>query len=169
MPPAPPTRGGSVLTTVPQQAPQPSIPSIFRSDEFDDFSAKFESKVQPKTTGNAFLDSLAEEKPSTADAWGDSDTFGETATTTENCFATEEDGFDTWDPPVVPESTPYMTRRMSNGSDEVGKDFSVVIKPKGAAIDYGNAGPPILGPPPAKSPYSGSAYSGGELIVLLQN
>lgn len=163
-PPPPPTRGGSMLTSV----QQPVVPEIFRSDEFDDFSAKFESKSQPKSTGNAFLDSLEEDKPKTvvaADAWGDSsDAFGTTAAA-ENCFANDEDGFDSWDPPVVPESTPYMTRRMSTGSDDgVAKDFSVVIKPK-TDTEYATAGP-ILGPPvPQKSPYSGSAYSEGERKV----
>lgn len=161
-PPPPPTRGSSVLTT----SSQPTrVPEIFKSDEFDDFSAKFESKSQPKvTTGNAFLDSLEPAKTAPADAWGDSDAFGGTSATSvvvDDGFGNEEDGFDTWDPPTVPESTPYMTRRMSGGSDE-GKDFSVVIKPRGDPAEYAIAAP-ILGPPaPQRSPYSGSVYSEGE-------
>lgn len=163
-PPPPPARGGSVLTSAqPQHA---AVPDIFQSDEFDDFSAKFESKSQPKSTGNAFLDSLAQDAPVVAaDAWGDSDAFGgptvTVAAAVDDGFGNDEDGFDTWDVPVVPESTPYMNRRSSGGSDE-GRDFSVVIKPKGADIDYGNVAP-ILGPPQQqKSPYSGSVYSEGE-------
>lgn len=156
-PPPPPARGGSVLTTT--VSPQPVVvPEIFKSDEFDDFSAKFESKTQPKT-GNAFLDSLAEDIPVvvTADAWGD-DAFGGGSAAVDDGFGNDEDGFDTWDPPVVPESSPYMTRRLSNGSDE-GKDFSVVIKPKGAHVDFGNVAPILGPPPPQRSPYSGSIYS----------
>lgn len=174
-PPRPPARGGSVLTTVQQAAPPPPtaavvptvVPEIFKSDEFDDFSAKFESKSQSKVTGNAFLDSLGQDEvTTTADAWGDSDAFGGPAVAVDDGFGNEEDGFDTWDPPTVPESTPYMNRRMSNGSDE-GRDFSVVIKPKGANVDFGNIAP-ILGPPapPQRSPYSGSVYSEGELYRL---
>lgn len=158
-PPRPPARGGSVLTTVTPQA----VPEIFRSDEFDDFSAKFESKSQPKVTGNAFLDSLVQDEvaTTTANAWGDSDAFNEAAEAADDGFGNEEDGFDTWNVPVVPESTPYMNRRSSGGSDD-GKDFSVVIKPKGVEFNSGNVAP-ILGPPPQKSPYSGSAYSEGEM------
>jgi stonin-1/2 len=159
-PPRPPARGGSVLTTTQTQPTAAVVPEIFKSDEFDDFSAKFESKSQPKITGNAFLDSLGQSEPaSTVDAWGDSDAFSGPAVAVDDGFGNDEDGFDTWDPPVVPESTPYMARKMSGGSED-GKDFSVVIKPKGADIGYANA--PILGPPPPqRSPYSGSAYSEG--------
>lgn len=156
-PPPPPARGGSVLTTT--VSPQPAVvPEIFKSDEFDDFAAKFDSKTQPKT-GNAFLDSLAEDIPVVvnADAWGD-DAFGGGSAAVDDGFGNDEDGFDTWDPPVVPESSPYMTRRLSNGSDE-GKDFSVVIKPKGAHVDFGNVAPILGPPPPQRSPYSGSIYS----------
>lgn len=156
-PPPPPARGSSVLTTSVTPA---MVPEIFKSDEFDDFSAKFDSKTQPKTTGNAFLDSLGEDATPAADAWGGSDAFGSTAPVDDG-FGNDEDGFDTWDPPVVPESTPYMNRRMSGGSDE-GRDFSVVIKPKGADIDYGNVAPILGPPPPQKSPYSGSVYSEGQ-------
>lgn len=155
-PPPPPTRGSSVLTTS-VATTATAVPEVFKSDEFDDFSAKFDSRSQPKVTGNAFLDSLGEESTTTVDAWGDSDAFG--GAPIDDGFGNDEDGFDTWDPPVVPESTPYMNRRMSGGSDE-GKDFSVVIKPKGVDIDYGSVAP-ILGPPPQKSPYSGSVYSEG--------
>ena len=159
-PPPPPVRGGSVLTSASPQ--KPSVPEIFKSDEFDDFAAKFDSKSQP-TTGNAFLDSLGEGKASTADAWGDSDAFGDSAVAADDGFGNEEDGFDAWDPPEVPESTPYMARRMSGGSDER-KDFSVVIRPKGDH-EFGTA-TAILGPPPQKSPYSGSVYSEGKFIYL---
>lgn len=167
-PPPPPARGSSVLTT-PVQPPQQQlpqvVPEIFRSDEFDDFSAKFDSKSQPKvTTGNAFLDSLGEEPvAATADAWGDSDAFGGPSVAVDDGFGNEEDGFDTWNVPVVPESTPYMARRTSNGSDD-GKDFNVVIKPKGANVDFGNVAPILGPPPPQRSPYSGSVYSEGEII-----
>lgn len=162
-PPQPPVRGSSVLTTT---AVVPTIvPDIFKSDEFDDFSAKFDSKSQPKTTGNAFLDSVTEDKVSAVDAWGDSDAFG-TSAPVDGGFGNEDDGFDNWNPPVVPESTPYMNRRMSAGSDE-GKDFSVVIKPKGADNGYGGVAPILGPPPPQKSPYSGSIYSEGENIFNL--
>lgn len=162
-PPPPPARGSSVLTT----SIAPTVVSeVLKSDEFDDFSAKFDSKSQPKITGNAFLDSLGEDTTTvTVDAWGDSDAFG-SVVPVDDGFGNEEDGFDTWDPPVVPESTPYMNRRMSDGSDE-GKDFSVVIKPKGADIDYGSVAPILGPPPPQKSPYSGSVYSEGQKIVFL--
>lgn len=165
-PPPPPARISSVLTT-PVQPPQQQlphvVPEIFKSDEFDDFSAKFDSKSQPKvTTGNAFLDSLGEEPvAATADAWGDSDAFGGPSIAVDDGFGNEEDGFDSWNVPVVPESTPYMNRRMSNGSDD-GKDFSVVIKPKGANVDFANVAPILGPPPPQRSPYSGSAYSEGK-------
>lgn len=154
-PPPPPARGGSVLTSV-SPVTNPVIPDIFKSDEFDDFSAKFESKTQPKVTGNAFLDSLGEGVASTADAWGDSDAFGDNAVEADDGFG-NEDGFDTWNAPVVPESTPYMTRRGSGGSDD-NKDFSVVIRPK-QDMDYATAAPILGPPPPQRSPYSGSIYS----------
>lgn len=161
-PPPPPARGSSVLTTA-----QPVTPVIFESDGFDDFSAKFESKSQAKASTNAFADSVTPE--TTVDAWGGSDAFGDNSAAAENCFGNDEDGFDTWDPPVVPESTPYMARRMSVGSDE-GKDFSVVIRPKTADTDFSSVGPILGPPPPQKSPFSGSAYSEGCLkIVRIQS
>jgi stonin-1/2 len=156
-PPAPPARGGSVLTTVVTPVSNPVVPEIFKSDEFDDFSAKFESKTQPKVTGNAFLDSLGDGNASTADAWGDSDAFGDSAVTAESGFGNDDDGFDSWNPPAVPESTPYMARRGSGGSDE-GRDFSVVIRPK-QDVDFATAAPILGPPPPQRSPYSGSVYS----------
>lgn len=159
-PPPPPARGSSVLTST----QQPVTPTIFESDGFDDFSAKFESKSQVKTSANAFADSITPE--ATVDAWGGSDAFGDNSAATENCFANDEDGFDTWDPPVVPESTPYMARRMSVGSDE-GKDFSVVIRPKTADTDFSTVGPILGPPPPQKSPFSGSAYSEGSFYTFL--
>lgn len=159
-PPPPPTRGSSILTTPSQPT---RVPEIFKSDEFDDFSAKFESKSQPKvTTGNAFLDSLEPAEAAPADAWGASNAFGGASVVVDDGFGNEEDGFDTWDPPVVPESTPYMNRRMSGASDD-GKDFSVVIKPRGDPADYATAAPILGPPPPQRSPYSGSVYSEGEL------
>lgn len=163
-PPRPPARGGSVLTTVQPSPVAAVVPEIFRSDEFDDFSAKFESKTQPKVTGNAFLDSLGTDAVP-ADAWGDADAFGGTAVSADDGFGNDEEGFDTWDPPVVPESTPYMNRRGSSGSNE-GKDFSVVIKPKQVDFDYGNAAPILGPPPPQRSPYSGSIYSEGKAICF---
>lgn len=159
-PPRPPARGGSVLTSAQPIVQATVVPDVFKSDEFDDFSAKFESKTQPKITGNAFLDSLGQDAPATADAWGDSDAFGGAAVAADDGFGNEEDGFDTWDPPVVPESSPYMNRRLSNGSDE-GKDFTVVIRPKGD-VDFAIAAPIMGPPPPQRSPYSGSVNSGGE-------
>ena len=155
-PPAPPARGGSVLTTVVTPVSNPVIPEIFRSDEFDDFSAKFDSKFQPKVSGNAFLESLGDGAASTVDAWGDSDAFGESAAAAESGFGNEE-GFDSWNAPAVPESTPYMARRSSGASDE-GKDFSVVIRPK-QDVDFATAAPILAPPPPQRSPYSGSVYS----------
>lgn len=160
-PPRPPARGGSVLTSVspvqPFAAPAAATTDIFPADEFDDFSAKFESKSQP-STGNAFLDSLPQPVKTETDAWGDSGAFGESAVAVDDGFGNDEDGFDTWDVPVVPESSPYMHRRSSNGSDE-GRDFSVVIKPKGADVTFANAAPILGPPPPQRSPYSGSIYS----------
>lgn len=155
-PPAPPARGGSVLTTVITPVSNQVIPEIFRSDEFDDFSAKFDSKFQPKVAGNAFLESLGDGAGSTVDAWGDSDAFGESAAAAESGFGNDE-GFDTWNAPAVPESTPYMARRSSGASDE-GKDFSVVIRPK-QDVDFATAAPILAPPPPQRSPYSGSVYS----------
>lgn len=166
-PPRPPARGGSVLTSVsPVAAVAPPIArvtasDIFPSDDFDDFSAKFESKSQPQPTGNAFLDSLPQPEKTETDAWGDSGSFGETTVAVDDGFGNDEDGFDTWDVPVVPESSPYMHRRGSNGSDD-GKDFSVVIKPKEAGVSFANAAPILGPPPPQRSPYSGSIYSEGK-------
>jgi hypothetical protein len=153
-PPRPPARGGSVLTTI--QPAQPSVvPDIFKSDEFDDFSAKFESKTA--VVSNAFMDAVAPEVVTAGDAWGDSgNAFGDTAV--DDGFGNDDDGFDSWNVPVVPESTPYMHRRGSDGSDE-GKDFSVVINPVKGRAEYETA--PALAPP-QKSPYSGSIYSEGE-------
>ncbi|KAL7026633.1 hypothetical protein ACKWTF_005109 [Chironomus riparius] len=161
--PPPPIRGSSVLTTVQQSVPMqqyhhvsnPIIPEEENVDEFDDFAVKFESTGQVKNTGNAFLDSLAVE--STGDAWGDtSDAFGGAVTVITSDGFGNEDGFDSWDAPVAPESTPYAQRKLSSGSiDE--KDLSVTIKPK-TDFDYVTA--PALAPPPqSKSPYSGSVYS----------
>ncbi len=162
-PPPPPVRGGSVLTTVspqPTSNPSPqqqtyqssSIPQIQHTDEFDDFAAKFESTGATKSTGNAFLDSLGGNEES-ADAWGDSsDAFGATTQNSDGFGA--DDGFDTWEPPVVPESTPYAQRKHSTGSNEA---INVTIKPKGD-YDYSNVTAPAL-VPPTKSPY----YSGSEL------
>lgn len=158
-PPPPPARGSSVLTSTQQT----EVPVTFESDGFDDFSAKFESKSQVKPTLNAFTDSVTPEV--VVDAWGGSDAFGDNSAVTENCFANDEDGFDTWDPPVVPESTPYMNRRMSVGSDD-GKDFSVVIRPKTAETDFSTVGPILGPPPPQKSPFSGSAYSEGDEKII---
>lgn len=168
--PPPPIRGSSVLTTVQQSVPMqqqhhvsnPIIPEEENVDEFDDFAAKFESTGQVKTTGNAFLDSLAVE--SSADAWGDSsDAFGGAVTITPSDGFGNEEGFDTWDVPATPESTPYAQRRLSSGSIEE-KDLSVTIKPK-TDFDYVTA--PALAPPASKSPYSGSVYSEGKLNVIL--
>ncbi|KAG5683779.1 hypothetical protein PVAND_013043 [Polypedilum vanderplanki] len=161
--PPPPARISSVLTTVQQpqvvQQPvvthsNPIVPEIKQTDDFDDFSAKFESTGPQKSTGNAFLDSLGT-TASSGDAWGDSsnDAFG-TSSTTNDGFG-GDDGFDSWDVPAAPESTPYAKRRMSNDSNE-GDSFNVSIKPK-VDFDYGIA--PALAPPSQKSPYSGSAYS----------
>lgn len=164
-PPRPPARGGSVLTSVSPVAPVASrvtASDIFPADEFDDFSAKFESKSQPQPTGNAFLDSLPQPEKNETDAWGDSGAFGGNTVAVDDGFGNDEDGFDTWDVPEVPESSPYMHRRASNGSDD-GKDFSVVIKPKEAGVSFANAAPILGPPPPQRSPYSGSIYSEGEL------
>ncbi|CRK91113.1 CLUMA_CG004801, isoform A [Clunio marinus] len=158
-PPPPPARDGSVLSSVKTQQPA-VVPEIVKPDEFDDFSMKFESKGQTKATGNAFLDSLETTAVDTADAWGGSDAF-DGNNVVDDGFG-NEDGFDSWDAPVVPESTPFMNRRSSIDSDE-GKDFSVVIKPKAIGFDLNDHGSvaPILGPPPPqRSPYSGSVYSG---------
>lgn len=173
--PPPPIRGGSVLTTVQQSVPQQqqlqnhntnafsssTIPEMQRSDEFDDFSAKFET-AQTKTTGNAFLDSIGATSPAATDAWGD--TTG-VVVSADDGFG-NDDGFDTWDPPAVPESTPYMHRRASRDSDEE-RDLKVVIKPKSNA-EYATA--PALAPPIAKSPYSGgSIYSEGSFKMVVVN
>lgn len=167
--PPPPIRGGSVLTTVQQSVPMqqqhhvsnPLVPDIQQTDEFDDFAAKFESTGQIKTTGNAFLDSLAVE--SSGDAWGDSsDAFGAVTVTNPTDGFGNEDGFDSWDVPAAPESTPYAQRKLSSGSIEE-KDLSVTIKPK-TDFDYVTA--PALAPP-SKSPYSGSVYSEGKLGEII--
>lgn len=169
--PPPPARISSVLTTVQQpqvvQQPvvtqtNPIIPEVKQLDDFDDFSAKFESTGAQKVTGNAFLDSLGPTASATSgDAWGDSssDAFGASSTTNDGFGG--DDGFDNWDVPAAPESTPYAKRRMSNDSNE-GDSFNVSIKPK-VDFDYGIA--PALAPPQQKSPYSGSAYSEGEFKV----
>lgn len=166
--PPPPIRGSSVLTTVQQSVPMqqqhhvsnPIIPEE-NVDEFDDFAAKFESTGQVKSTGNAFLDSLAVE--TSGDAWGDSsDAFGGAVTVTASDGFGNEDGFDSWDVPAAPESTPYAQRKLSSGSIEE-KDLSVTIKPK-TDFDYVTA--PALAPPASKSPYSGSVYSEGKMKVL---
>jgi hypothetical protein len=166
-PPPPPARGGSVLTTVsPQYTHPPSVisqqqiysappvvPEIQQVDEFDDFAAKFESTGATKSTGNAFLDSLAPVEE-TADAWGDSSSaFGVTAAANDGFGG--DDGFDTWEPPAVPESTPYPQRKLSSDSIEA---INVTIRPKGD-YDYSNVTAPALAAPPARSPYSGSVYS----------
>lgn len=180
-PPPPPIRGGSVLTSVQPVASQPSMPpensyqqsyannpvtpSPFQqADEFDDFAAKFESTNAVKSTGNAFLDSLGVTAESSADAWGDaspSNAFGDAPTNAFNDTGTTgfgaDDGFDNWNVPVAPESTPYAHRKMSTGSNE---NISVTIRPKGD-YDIGSVTAPALAPP-QKSPYSGSAYSEGK-------
>lgn len=158
-PPPPPVRGGSVLTSI-QQPVSNFVPEIAQSDEFDDFAAKFESKTQVKTTGNAFLDSLEQDTiaPVVVDAWGPNDAFGVAPVVAAHGFENEDDGFDTWNPP------PKNNRRYS-GSDEE-KEFKVEIKPKGN-IDFGIAAP-ILGPPvPQRSPYSGSNNSEGKSQINL--
>lgn len=166
-PPPPPVRGGSVLTTVSPQYTQPQtafpqqstytaspvVPEIQKSDEFDDFAAKFENTGATKSTGNAFLDSLGTTDNST-DAWGDSNAFGEIVAVADDGFG-GDDGFDTWEPPAVPESTPYPQRKLSSGSNEA---INVTIRPKGD-YDYSNVTAPALAAPPARSPYSGSVYS----------
>jgi hypothetical protein len=165
-PPPPPVRGGSVLTSSVQHPISNFVTatSTAVSDEFDDFAAKFESKTQVKTTGNAFLDSLGEDAvavaPISADAWGANDAFGGAAPVAVNDgFDNEEDGFDTWNPP------PINTRQLS-GSDEE-KEFKVEIRPKGN-VDFGIAAP-ILGPPaPQRSPYSGSNNSEGINNLILK-
>jgi stonin-1/2 len=164
--PPPPVRGGSVLTTVQQSVPRQqqlqnhntnafssTTSEMQGSDEFDDFSVKFET-AQTKTTGNIFLDSIGATSPAATDAWGDTSRFVVSA---DDGFG-NEDGFDSWDPPAVPESTPYMHRRASRDSDEE-RDLKVVIKPKTNA-EFATA--PAIAPPVAKSPYlGGSIYSEG--------
>lgn len=156
--PPPPVRGGSVLTTVQQSVPQQQLQNhntnvfslasdLQHSDEFDDFSAKFET-AQIKSTGNAFLDSIGANSPVSTDAWGDTSSVVVSA---DDGFG-NDDGFDSWDPPAVPESTPYMHRKVSRDSDEE-QDLKVVIKPKSNA-EYATA--PALAPPIAKSPYLGA-------------
>jgi hypothetical protein len=175
--PPPPIRGSSVLTTTQQtvsaqqqqqqqnhHVSNPIVPAFQKSDEFDDFAAKFENTGQVKSTGNAFLDSLGITESSTSnDAWGSSnDAFGSASTTNVTAsdgFGADEVGFDSWDPPAVPESTPYAQRRMSSESND-GKDFSVTIKPR-ADYDYANVTAPALAPPMQKSPF-GSVYSEGK-------
>lgn len=167
--PPPPTRGGSVLTTVQQSVAEQqnknqqnafsSVPAITQSDDFDEFAAKFDS-VQTKSTGNAFLDSLGMTSPAaTSDAWGDGGGggFGD-ANAADDGFG-NDDGFDTWEAPAAPESTPYKHRRASRDSDEE-QDFSVVIKPK-TNTEYATA--PHIAPPTAvRQP----AFSGERSTVM---
>lgn len=163
--PPPPTRGSSVLTTVQQSVTEQhknhqnafsSVPEITRSDDFDEFAAKFDS-VQTKSTGNAFLDSLGMTSPAvTSDAWGDDGGFGD-GNAADNGFG-NEDGFDSWEAPAAPESTPYKNRRGSRDSDE--ENFSVVIKPK-TNTEYATA--PQIAPPTAVSK---PAFS-GEFFTLI--
>ncbi|CAO1406835.1 unnamed protein product [Diamesa hyperborea] len=152
-PPRPPVRYSSVLTTVPAPSPVPDA-------VFDDFSAKFESKPTAKVTGNAFLDSLVEDPVVVAaDAWGDSDdAFGNTVAPSAG-FDNDEVGFDSWAPPVVPGSTPFDRKDSDDDDDLPGKELHVVIRPIDNGAGFGMA-TPALGPPPRKSPYSGSVYSG---------
>lgn len=184
-PPPPPIRGGSVLTSSQPVASQPSLPlensyqqsyannpvtpQFQQADEFDDFAAKFESTNVVKSTGNAFLDSLGVTAESSADAWGDtspSNAFGDAPTNvfteTNTAGFGADDGFDNWNVPVAPESTPYANRKMSTGSNE---NISVTIRPKGD-YDIGNVTAPALAPPLQKSPYSGSVYSEGKFSKL---
>lgn len=178
-PPPPPIRGGSVLTSAqqpvsPQEYSQPQpvipqqtystptvIPEIQKVDEFDDFAAKFESTGATRSTGNAFLDSLGIVEES-GDAWGDSSSaFGDPVAPVHDGFG---EGFDTWEPPAVPESTPYAQRKLSSGSIE---NINVTIRPKGD-YDYSNVTAPALAPPMAKSPYSGSVYSEASGMKLIK-
>lgn len=167
-PPPPPVRGGSVLTTIQQPVSvqqqsytSPVVPEIHQADEFDDFAAKFESTNAVKSTGNAFLDSLGvSATENSADAWGDSgssNAFGDSGVVGDGFGA--DDGFDSWNVPAAPESTPYAQRKMSSESNE---NISVTIRPKGD-YDIGNVTAPALAAPPQRSPYSqGSAYSEGK-------
>lgn len=141
----------------PVRSYNPPAPKIKQTDDFDAFSAKFDSKVQPKPTGNAFLDSFGTNVTDTSDAWGDSsDAFGGNAV---DGFGNEEDGFDTWNPPAAPEGTPF-DRRDSRESPDDNKEFNVVIRPKEGDYTFGTA-TPVLAPPPQRSPQTGSVYSGG--------
>lgn len=159
-PPPPPVRS--------YNPPAPAhVPEIKQTDDFDAFSAKFESKVQPKLTGNAFLDSFGTNVTDTADAWGDTNSFVVVESAVDG-FGNEEDGFDTWNPPAVPEGTPFE-RRGSKDSDD-NKEFNVFIRPKETDYNYG-AITPVLAPPPQRSPVhsGGMSINSYKTIQILNN
>ncbi|XP_067635830.1 protein stoned-B-like [Eurosta solidaginis] len=123
-------------------APAYTANNIFASepDEFDAFSAKFDSvKKDNISILDGFGGGSGAVTPSGGDAWGNSafgspaaavpDAFGAT-----DCFENEDDGFYAMKAPVRADSV-----------ESVDKEFSVVIRPKG---DNSQTITPQLAPPP---------------------
>ncbi|KAL7745225.1 hypothetical protein ACLKA6_008274 [Drosophila palustris] len=136
----------------PRQAAPPPVPpasyvsNIFAAepDEFDAFSAKFDSV---KKDNISILDGFGGGgsgaiTPTGGDAWGDS-AFG-SATTTANAFGevnSADDGFGNEDDDFYAMQAPVR----ADSVESVDKEFSVVIRPKAE----GSAGvAPQLAPPP---------------------
>ncbi|XP_017487254.1 PREDICTED: protein stoned-B [Rhagoletis zephyria] len=121
-------------------APPYTANNIFaiEPDEFDAFSAKFDSV---KKDNISILDGFGGSgavTPSGGDAWGDS-AFGSPATTN-NAFGAS-DAFDNEDDDFYAMKAPIR----ADSVESVDKEFNVVIRPKG---DTTNAIAPQLAPPP---------------------
>ncbi|GAB0087168.1 Protein stoned-B [Sergentomyia squamirostris] len=162
-----------VQPVIPVTAPPPSAVDIFGvtemahspqvADEFDAFAAKFDS-AETKSV-NAFgddpiksvLNGFGSTTATSDDAWGGSTpAFGEECAAADG-FGADEESFDSFLSMNPPVQAPGFDRSDSHDSDDVQRDFNVVIKPR-----EGDVTPSFmaaaLAPPPKSS--ANSTYSG---------
>lgn len=133
--------------------PVPIVTNIFAaSDEFDAFSAKFDSV---KKDNVSLLDGfggggITPTSTGGGDAWGDSDDFGSVTPAAPDEGFGNEDGFDPFLAMQAPER--------SESVESVDKEFNVVIRPKANGAQ--GITPALAPPPPPRGAQSTAGNSG---------
>ncbi|KAK9870751.1 hypothetical protein WA026_009713 [Henosepilachna vigintioctopunctata] len=118
---------------------------FFKEDEFDAFAHKFDSVKSDNQTND----------PQKFAAWGgdnSANAFGDVGS--EGCVGgfDADEPFDSFltlqEPPIVPNSTPYVLSKQPSADSDEGKDFAVFIKPKNEDEFSGGGVLPVIAPPP---------------------
>ncbi|XP_055843405.1 protein stoned-B [Episyrphus balteatus] len=141
----------NIFAADPDPVPVVATNIFAASDEFDAFSAKFDSvKKDNVSLLDGFGGGITPTSTGGGDAWGDTDDFGAVTPAAPDDGFGVEDGFDPFLAMQAPER--------SDSVESVDKEFSVVIRPK--AENAQGVTPALAPPPPPRGSQNNSVYSG---------